>query len=73
MATERDYSGMTVNERLYVAGLLNAFDLAAKGRDRPRMVEILVSVYLPHAAAQETTDSILANPGFYGILTLHPK
>lgn len=36
--------GMTVNERLFVCGLLPAFDEAVKNRDRSRLAEILRQV-----------------------------
>ena len=36
--------GMTVNERLFVFGLLPAFDEAVKNRDRSRLIEILRQV-----------------------------
>ena len=37
---------MTVNERLYVAGLLDAFDEAVKRKDVDMLAEILSKVYL---------------------------
>ncbi len=61
-----NYSGMTVNERLFSANLLSAFDTAAKNRDREKMVEILLKVELTESQAQETTDTILENPEMYG-------
>jgi len=60
-----DYSGMTVNERLYAAGLLDAWDAAAKSRDRNRMVEFLNEVDLSNQA-EWISDKILANPKFHG-------
>jgi hypothetical protein len=59
------YSGMTVNERLFNANLLSAFDTAAKKRDRKKMIEILVKVEFTDPQAQETTDTILKNPSMY--------
>jgi hypothetical protein len=60
-----DYRGMTVNERLYAAGLMADWEKAALARDRDRMVEILSKVGL---AGQATTisEKILATPNFYG-------
>jgi len=60
-----DYSGMTVNERLYAAGLLEAWDAAAKSRDRNRMIELLNEIDLSNQA-ESISDKILANPKFYG-------
>ena len=65
MKDKADYSGMTVNERLYAAGLLDAWDAAAKSRDRNRMVELLNEVDLSNQA-EWISDKILANPKFYG-------
>jgi len=41
MPEQVDYSGMTVNERLFSAGILKAWDAAAESRNRKRMVELL--------------------------------
>lgn len=61
-----DYLGMTVNERLAVAGLLAAFDNAVNGRDRTKTIEILQQVELTAEQATWTTDTIFANPRRYG-------
>lgn len=58
------FAGMTVNERLFVAGILDQFDDAARRRDRQAMLAYLIRV-LPDKAATETTDAILANPRYY--------
>jgi len=58
------YSGMTVNERLFEAGLIEAFDAAAKARDRSEMIRILTEVEV--LGAEVSTDTILANPARYG-------
>jgi hypothetical protein len=39
-------AGMTVNERLFAAGLLDAFDLAIKTRDEKKLRRLLASVSL---------------------------
>jgi hypothetical protein len=59
------YGGMTVNERLFAAGLLGAWDAAVRGRNRSRMIEILQEVNLPDDAVP-IADTILANPKLYG-------
>lgn len=40
------YQGMTVNERLYVSGLMDAFDKAVKEKDIPKVKSILEDVEL---------------------------
>ena len=59
-----NYSGMTANERLVEAGLLDEFDEAARRRDRDKMIELLrrVDVQSP----EWSVDAILANPERYG-------
>lgn len=59
-----DYSGMTVNERLYVAGLLEKFDAAARSRNRNEMLNILRKVDVE--SPKQTADAILENPKMYG-------
>lgn len=58
------YAGMTVNERLFEASKLKAFDEAARGRDRTRMIKIFVSVGVQDA--EWTADAILGAPEKYG-------
>ena len=62
-----EYAGMTVNERLFAAGLLDAFDAAAKRRDRDEMIRLLASVELEGPDGPAIVDTILANPGKYGV------
>lgn len=40
------YAGMTVNERLYVSGLMDDFDRAVAERDRPGLRSILEKIEL---------------------------
>ena len=40
------YAGMTVNERLYVSGLMNDFEKAVKKKDIDRVILILKEVEL---------------------------
>ena len=61
-----DYAGMTVNERLAVAGLSEAFDRAIIARDRARAIAVLLQVELSAAQAASSTDAIFANPSRYG-------
>jgi hypothetical protein len=59
------YSGMTVNERLSEAGIMDAWDTAAISRNRDRMIELLGQVELSDQAEQ-IIDTILADPKRYG-------
>ena len=45
------YKGMTVNERLYVSGLMDAFDKAAKKVEIERVIEILKEVEITDESA----------------------
>ena len=60
-----DYGGMTVNERLVIAGLFEQWDIAVRTRNRQRMIEILGHVALANQA-ESITDTTLANPKKYG-------
>ncbi len=60
------YDGMTVNERLVIAGLIAAWDAAVISRDRAGMIEVLMSTELSAKQAAETTDAVLADPQKYG-------
>lgn len=64
MREHRDDSAMTVNERLIEAGLLEAFDIAAKARNREAMLGLLVEIAVPNPAS--TVDPILNDPKRYG-------
>ncbi|HKC62377.1 MAG TPA: hypothetical protein VKB86_02010 [Pyrinomonadaceae bacterium] len=44
--TEKEAGAMTVNERLFMAGLFDDFDKAIAERDIPKLESILRSVYL---------------------------
>lgn len=59
------YGGMTVNERLFTAGLLEQFGFAARARNRDKMIALLGEVELGDDATL-ITDAILANPAKYG-------
>ncbi len=60
------YDGMTVNERLYAADLLDAYEAAAMNRDRTTMIAILVRAEMTPEQSVQTTDAILADPKKYG-------
>jgi hypothetical protein len=62
-----EYGGMTVNERLVVAGLNGSFDGAARRRDRHKMIEILAAVEMTPDGAAKVADTVLANPARYGL------
>ncbi len=53
------YCGMTINERLFAAGLLYKWDMAVTRRDRAAMIGLLVATDLPLVSAERTTDAIL--------------
>lgn len=57
---------MTVNERLFVCGLLAQFETAAKQRKRDEMIAVLLRVAMTREQATHTTASILLNPTSYG-------
>ena len=64
--TDRELSGMTVNERLFACGLMDRWDAAAHGRKRDEMISVLCEVALTEKEAASTTDAVLANPSKYG-------
>jgi hypothetical protein len=53
-----DYAGMTVNERLFAAGLLQLWDRAVADRNRETLGGLLSQVGLAHQAT-EIIDSVL--------------
>jgi hypothetical protein len=56
------YVGMTVNERLYVSGLMDKFDNAVKRKDVSTIVSILKKVELKEESIKPILDSLkLAN------------
>ena len=58
MDNESKYTGMTVNERLYVSGNLPKFDNAVKERDVEKVVEILMQVELKGAAIEPILEQL---------------
>jgi hypothetical protein len=65
-----DYRGMTVNERLFVAHLLDQFDDAVRAGDRDKLIGLLVTVQIEPAAAAFTVDRIFSDPTRYGRVNL---
>jgi len=47
------YRGMTVNERLYVSGLMEEFDNAVKGNNIGKVIKILNKVEITEMSAIE--------------------
>jgi hypothetical protein len=62
--SDHDYSGMTVNERLFASGLIDDFDRAASARNREEMIAILKRVDVDNP--EWTADSIIGSPAKYG-------
>ena len=64
--TDQELGGMTVNERLFVCGLIDRWDAAVNSRKREEMIAVLREVAFTQDQAAETTDALLANPTKYG-------
>ena len=60
---KEDAKGMTINERLYAAGLPAAFDDALEHRDEAGLREILSAVYLEDAEIESVLARMLS-PGW---------
>lgn len=60
------YDGMTINERLFEAKLLEQFDDAVRQRNKEKMIEILKSVDLTDTDAMACSETVLNNPRKYG-------
>jgi hypothetical protein len=65
MTSEKKYSIVAVNKRLYDAGLLDDFYKAATKKDKDVMVALLMSVELERSQAEETIDTILESPASF--------
>jgi hypothetical protein len=61
-----NYSGMTINERLFVAGLLEDFDSAVGAGDCKAAIDVLHKIDLDERQAGQTVDAVLAEPSKYG-------
>ncbi len=55
---DKKYTGMTVNERLYVSGLMDAFDKAIELRDDVEITRILREVELADKSIKPILDKI---------------
>jgi hypothetical protein len=64
MNDDSQYAGMTVNERLFEAGLIEAFDAAVRQRNRADIIRILTDVEVEDVAW--SADAILREPEKYG-------
>ena len=55
---ENNYAGMTVNERLYVSGLINDFDEAVTQRNVVKIISILKKVELEKESITDILKSL---------------
>ena len=60
------YGGMTVNERIVLSGMSDAFNAAAGRRDRKKIIEILVGLEMSEQGAAVAADGLLAKREKYG-------
>jgi hypothetical protein len=63
--TKKNFNGLTVNERLHLAGLLKRFDAAARRRNRVKMMTLLKQVALPESYAAKWVDAMLGDQTFF--------
>ena len=66
VSADGDFGGMTVNERLFAAGLVKEFDTAVSTRNRRLAVDLLTQVALSRDAAEATVDAVMSDPARYG-------
>jgi len=55
---EKKYAGMTVNERLYVSGLMDEFDKAVEGKNTERVRGILEKVELTEESIKPILEEL---------------
>jgi hypothetical protein len=55
---DNKYAGMTVNERLYVSGLMGKFDEAVKQKNSEKVRAILEKVELTEASIKPILDRL---------------
>ena len=58
--TEKEVAGMTVNERLYLSGLLDDFEKAAKQGNKAELKSILEKVYLNYESIEAVIENELS-------------
>jgi hypothetical protein len=56
---ESKYSGMTINERLYVSGLMDAFDVAVQKKDARAIRAILEKVELTEESIRPILEKLM--------------
>ena len=61
--TEQAAGGMTVNGRLWAAGLMESFDQAVARKDRVELQNILKQVYVPSRDAEVIINQVLEPQG----------
>lgn len=61
-----DINGMTVNERLFHFGLVQAFDEAMRARQAEAVIAVLRQAQFSQAQAEYTATTMLQNPERYG-------
>jgi molecular chaperone GrpE (heat shock protein) len=55
---DNKYSGMTVNERLYVSGLMDEFDAAVQKKDAEKVQAILEKVELTEESIKPILEKL---------------
>ena len=63
---EQDLKGMTVNERLFVLGLMEDFDSAVKSRNKEASISVLLEAKFTPEQAEETVSVMFKNSKKYG-------
>lgn len=66
VSEQPNFGGMTVNERLFTAGLLGHWDAAIDGGQREDAIALRMQVDMSEEGAAATVDAVLANPSKYG-------
>jgi len=66
--TEEESRGMTPNERLFAAGILEEFDEATRIGDSAGMIACLMRAHFSEGEAANMARIILAHPTRYGRL-----
>jgi hypothetical protein len=59
--TDNELSGMTMNERLYVCGLMDRFDAAIRNYNRREFIDVLTQIAFTEKQASEYYESLLKN------------